>query len=640
MLEDGLCEEDLEEVFRADRGLKGEAGTKGGLSQRGSAVRASADGGERDGCEAQRSPHSWGCTGWFRAPGRDSATRSQEPPPVQDLTFGQDPCRVAAARHEESSKTAGQVPDSESRHAGEVRKVHLTIRGRWSLQGGSLMRIDARFGHGQVPFDTDFETHLVITLAGEESADAERPRLGIIPVLDRTGSMYGEKLRTATAALAHLCGFLESGDALGLVTFSETAETPLHPKPNQADMYLSALSEIRADGTTNLAAGLRRGVELGKALAREWAGTRFEIRVILISDGLANVGETSPEKIARIVSDLEPGVRVTAIGVGRDCDHDLLARIAGAGGGSYGFAEGSAAIPRLLGAEFGAALSIDATEIEVEVEPKNYIDLGAPLGVAAAKVRAGRGGEGWKISIPTLLAGETRHIVLGVTTRRQDRRHARRVSAAVVRVTDLESRRNGGGAAHGAGGEEGVARELRPKLFFSGKTETVPPTMVEAIDRAKAAEALARAETLAARGEYHMAATVLAQTSAALHTPGVAGSLRSASIMYNSAESYMVASAERSSLNSAMSKTSRLLGSSDAFDAAWSQTMGESYQTSAMRNVATETSTAVGNGSSGTTSEVTTGDGSSKGGSVGAGEGGSPDEGSEGGSPGQGGGGR
>lgn len=455
------------------------------------------------------------------------------------------------------------------------------------------MRIDARFGHSQVPYDNEFDTHLVISLTGEESATAERPRLGIIPVLDRTGSMHGEKLRTATAALAHLCGFLDPGDALGLVTFAETAETPLDPKPNQRDRYMSALAEIQANGMTNLAAGLTRGVELAKDLAARWAGTRFEIRVILISDGLANVGICAPDEIARIVDDLGTGVRVTAIGVGRDCDHDLLSRIAAVGGGSYGFAEGSAAIPRLLGAEFGAALSIDASDIEVEVTAKDYVELEAPLGVSATEVRGG-----WRVAIPTLLAGETRHLVLPATTREQGRRHARRVSAAVVKVSDLVGREaSRAEKVEAAEAVDGVMVELRPKLFFNGKTDTVPPSLMEAIDRAIAAEALGRAETLAAAGEYRLAMGVLADASSVVSTPGVAASVRSASGMYNSAERYASASAERSSLTSAMSPSTRLIGSSDAFDASWSQTMGISYQTSGMRSVAAEAAAAVDGGS-------------------------------------------
>lgn len=453
------------------------------------------------------------------------------------------------------------------------------------------MHIEARFGHSEVPYEHEVETHLVVSLTGEESGDQQRPRLGIIPVLDRTGSMHGEKLRTATAALAHLCGFLDPEDALGLVTFSETAETPLEPDANQRDRYMSALGEIRADGMTNLAAGLTRGVELAKHLADEWRDTRYEIRVILISDGLANVGVCSSDEIARIVDDLPAGVRVTTIGVGRDCDHDLLARIAATGGGSYGFAEGGASIPRILGAEFGAALSIDASDIEVEVSGRDYVHLDAPLGVAAMERK-----NGWKVHIPTLLAGEVRHLVFPAKTTAQKRRHARRVSAAVVRITDIDGR---GGSEGADDTENGVLVELRPKLFFGDRLDTTPPSLVEAIDRAIAAEALAQAEKYARSGQYHQAMTVLATASNTVVTAGVAASVRSASAYYDSAQSYSHASAERSSLTSAMSANSRLLGSSNAFDASWTQTMGISYQTAGMRGVAADADAAVGGVSGG-----------------------------------------
>lgn len=443
------------------------------------------------------------------------------------------------------------------------------------------MRATARFTHERVPFDMSKEGHLVISLTGEKTGEAtQRPLLGIIPVIDRTGSMASDnKLATAVSALDHLVGYLEDSDALGLIAFDDRVDEVVEAGTGNRAQYRSALQELYPRGMTNLGAGLIRGVGAVTALAKRFSEETswFEVRIVLISDGLANVGIRNPEQLAAITSDLPYGVRVTTIGVGRDCDHDLLRKIAASGGGGYGFAENADAIPGLLGAEFGGLLSMDAANIEVVVEARDSIKLGAPIGVTHTQTSDNI----CVVQIPTLLQGEERHIVFPTTTVAPGRKHARRISAAEITIEYQK-------------GEERLTEELLPKLFFDGTTvSTVSPTMQEIVETALAGAALREAEKLASQGSWRQAQTVLTRAASSFSTQGVANSIDTASVYYSSAEGHSSSAVERSSMSSALNADARLLGSSEAFDAQWARNMGGSYTTDAMRQSAAETTRAV-----------------------------------------------
>src|SRR5690606_35026367 len=118
----------------------------------------------------------------------------------------------------------------------------------------------------------------------------------------------------------HLLTHLGPDDAVGLVTFAEDARVVVAPDATAQGAFAEALGAVRAGGPTNLAAGLEAGVAAARVLAASWSedDRPFEIRVLIVSDGLANVGVTSPDAIAAVASDLPSGVRVSAIGLGAD----------------------------------------------------------------------------------------------------------------------------------------------------------------------------------------------------------------------------------------------------------------------------------------------------------------------------------
>src|SRR5206468_7602583 len=135
-------------------------------------------------------------------------------------------------------------------------------------------------------------------------------------VLDRSGSMAGEKLENARRAAHELVDRLNEKDRLAFVTFGSNV-TPLFPSTPcsgeaKAQMH-RAIDKIYDMGGTNLSGGLEAGLREVKAHAGEYPVNR----VVLISDGEANEGVTSHEGLVAISRHaLRSGVSVTALGVG------------------------------------------------------------------------------------------------------------------------------------------------------------------------------------------------------------------------------------------------------------------------------------------------------------------------------------
>jgi Ca-activated chloride channel family protein len=199
-------------------------------------------------------------------------------------------------------------------------------------------------------------------------AEKARPRrlpLNLAVVLDRSGSMAGAKIEKARQAAMGLVDQLRPGDTFALITYSDDVQIVF---PSQEVRDKEALKEriarIEPGGSTALHAGVRAGADQ----LEERLSSRKINRVMLLSDGLANVGPSTPAALRNLGRSLsERGISVTTIGVGDDYNETLMSGLAAASDANYYYVQDAEKLPEIFAKELGELLTIAARELRIEI---------------------------------------------------------------------------------------------------------------------------------------------------------------------------------------------------------------------------------------------------------------------------------
>jgi len=196
----------------------------------------------------------------------------------------------------------------------------------------------------------------------------ERLPVNLAFVLDRSGSMAGQKIALAREAVITALRSLRPQDRFALVVYDNIVDVVMPSTPADSEARRQAerlLRAIGARGTTDLGGGWLAGCEQ----VAEALGEQAVARCLLLSDGLANVGITDRDELAGQARGLAArGVATTTFGVGRDFDELLLEQMALQGAGNFYYIESAQQIPDYIASEVGEALEVVAQDVRLEIE--------------------------------------------------------------------------------------------------------------------------------------------------------------------------------------------------------------------------------------------------------------------------------
>ncbi len=253
----------------------------------------------------------------------------------------------------------------------------------------SLVRMNVDLTNPMVEAGANRKVVIRVALSAEErEVESSRPPVNMALVIDKSGSMHGERIRQARLAALAAVDRLRDDDIISVVAFDNNV-TVLVPatRASNRDVIRRGIEQIQAGGTTALFAGVSKGAaEVRKFLDREHVN-----RVILLSDGQANVGPRSPGALGELGASLiKDGISVTTIGLGLGYNEDLMERLARESDGNHAFVEHPNDLVAIFDREFGEAMSVIAQDVEIHIECNHGIrplrTLGRPSEISGQTV--------------------------------------------------------------------------------------------------------------------------------------------------------------------------------------------------------------------------------------------------------------
>ncbi|MBX3172612.1 MAG: VWA domain-containing protein [Candidatus Eremiobacteraeota bacterium] len=196
---------------------------------------------------------------------------------------------------------------------------------------------------------------------------AERPPLNLALVLDRSGSMAGEKIRLTRQAASRAVESLLEGDVISIVLFDQSVNVLVsQAQAREKARALALLSRVEVGGQTALFAAWERGShEVLTTLDKQRMN-----RVVLLTDGEANVGETRIDPICSAVSRFAgQGVQTTTLGFGGGYNEDLLRAMAASGDGNHFYVESAEQLAPFLEMELCGLRATQGKQVRLRLQP-------------------------------------------------------------------------------------------------------------------------------------------------------------------------------------------------------------------------------------------------------------------------------
>jgi Ca-activated chloride channel family protein len=253
------------------------------------------------------------------------------------------------------------------------------------------------------------ETNIGVWIEAPVKKDAVRPHVDVALVIDTSGSMEGAKIMNARGAARTILENLADGDIVSITTFSNEVTVLAAPQlvdEQSRPSLLRAVSGLRASGGTNMFDGLATA----EGFAAQAPETHAVRRVILISDGMATVGPSSPEALGALAERaLGSQTQITSLGVGAEYDEKTLDALAERSSGRFYHLSDPREMASIVEGEMNLLGQTVASDAFVEVVPAPGVMLVGTDGVHAEFV-----GTSLHLPLGALFGGQHREALVRV----------------------------------------------------------------------------------------------------------------------------------------------------------------------------------------------------------------------------------
>jgi len=245
------------------------------------------------------------------------------------------------------------------------------------LSASDAVRLEPALSHPVVLQGEGREVYLQTLVSTTRPATAARREpVHLALVIDCSGSMDGEKMSKTKAAARQVVEQLAEGDRFTLVAYESSARvaypsTPVGPESRQR--ALNIIDNLQAVGSTNISGGMDLAA---RELTTGQDSDRFIRRIVLLSDGQANMGETRNEALfSRAAEQRNRGIGMSAIGVGLDYNNALMEGLSEHGGGRLRFLDNADEIATAFMQELRIAATLVAADVKIILHPADNVKI-------------------------------------------------------------------------------------------------------------------------------------------------------------------------------------------------------------------------------------------------------------------------
>jgi Ca-activated chloride channel family protein len=283
----------------------------------------------------------------------------------------------------------------------------------------------------KVPYGKSRELVIKIDIDSEKGKATRRLPLNIAVALDRSGSMSGAKIEKARQAACALVDQLGPEDTFSLVAYDNDVDVliPAQHIEEKAEIKRK-IERIRPGGSTALYAG----VEEGAKQLKRYFDTKNINRVILLSDGLANVGPSSTADLRDLGRRLSgKGLSVSTIGLGDDYNEDLMTALAVSSDANYYYVQDVEKLQQVFQKELGELMAVTARNIRIRIVLPKGVE---PIGLIGRDEKFDNDKRTGEVSFAPFYSGQQRYIFLQCRLPENETEETRDVAKVQVSYDD------------------------------------------------------------------------------------------------------------------------------------------------------------------------------------------------------------